>query len=233
MSNENEYSIARLALGSERFEILVNPEKAWQMKQGAKVEVKDAMINDIIYKDAKKGLRASKDVLQKFFKTLDPYEVGRQIIMRGEIQLTTQQRRELVENKRRQIITFIARNCVDAKTGLPIPPTRVENLLNEVRISIDPFKDSEAQALEVIKLLKTKIPIKISKVMLEVKAPSQYANKVYSLLPRYGEVLRSQWLNDGSWRGEVEIPAGLQLELLDKINKITHGGVEVKVTGKS
>ncbi|MDH5815840.1 MAG: ribosome assembly factor SBDS [Candidatus Nezhaarchaeota archaeon] len=233
MSNESEHSIARLTVGSERFEILINPEKAWLFKQGAKVDVKEIMINDVIYKDAKKGLRASREALQKTFKTLDPYEIGKIIILRGEIQLTAKQRKELIENKRRQIIAFISRNCVDSKTGLPIPPTRVEVLLNEVKVSIDPFKDAEEQALEIIKALKAKIPIKMSKVVLEVKASSQHASKVYSLLPRYGEVLKSQWLADGSWKGEVEVPAGVQLELIDKLNKMTQGNIEVKVVSKS
>lgn len=233
MSSESEHSIARLVVGSEKFEILINPEKAWQLKQGAKVDVKEAMINDVVYKDARKGLRASREALQKAFKTLDPYEIGKIIILRGEIQLTAKQRKELIENKRKQIVTFISRNCVDSKTGLPIPPTRVEVLLNEVKVSIDPFKDAEEQALEIIKALKAKVPIKISKVVLEVKVSPQHASKVYSLLPRYGEVLKGQWLADGSWKGEVEIPAGVQLELIDKLNKLTQGSVEVKVISKS
>lgn len=232
MSGESEHSIARLVVGSEKFEILINPERAWQLKQGAKVDIKEAMINDVVYKDARKGLRASKEAVQKAFKTLDPYEIGKIIILRGEIQLTAKQRKELIESKRKQIITFISKNCVDSKTGLPIPPTRVEVLLNEIKVSIDPFKDAEEQALEIIKALKAKVPIKMSRVVLEVKASSQYASKVYSLLPRYGEVLKGQWLTDGSWKGEVEIPAGVRLELIDRLNKMTQGNVEVKVISK-
>ncbi len=231
--SESEHSIARLVLGSERFEILINPEKAWQIKQGAKVDVREAMISDVIYKDAKKGLRASREALQKTFKTLDPYEIGKVIIQRGEIQLTAKQRKELIESKRKQIIAYISRNCVDSKTGLPLPPTRVELLLDEVKVSIDPFKDAKEQALEIIKVLRTKTPIKISKTLLEIRASPQHASKVYSIVPRYGEVLKSQWLGDGSWKGEVEVPAGLQLELIDKLNKMTQGDIEIKVVSKS
>jgi ribosome maturation protein SDO1 len=231
--SESEHSIARLVIGSEKFEILVDPEKAWQIKQGAKVDIREAMISDVIYKDAKKGLRASREVLQKAFKSLDPYEIGKVIIQRGEIQLTAKQRKELIESKRKQIITYISRNCVDSKTGLPLPPTRVELLLDETKVSIDPFKDAKEQALEIIKILRTKIPIKISKTLLEIRASPQHASKVYSLVPRYGEVLKSQWLEDGSWKGEVEVPAGLQLELIDKLNKLTQGNIEIKVVSKS
>jgi ribosome maturation protein SDO1 len=202
------------------------------MKQGVKVDIQEAMISNVIYKDAKKGLRASREALQKAFKTLDPYEIGKIIIQRGEIQLTAKQRKELIESKRKQIIAYISRNCVDSKTGLPLPPARVELLLNEAKVSIDPFKDAKEQAVEIIKVLRTKIPIKVSKTLLEIRASPQHASKVYPLLPRYGEVLKSQWLEDGSWKGEVEVPAGLQLELIDKLNKMTQGNIEIKVVSK-
>jgi ribosome maturation protein SDO1 len=230
--SKSEHSLARLVLGSEKFEILIDPEKAWQMKQGVKVDIQEAMISNVIYKDAKKGLRASREALQKAFKTLDPYEIGKIIIQRGEIQLTAKQRKELIESKRKQIIAYISRNCVDSKTGLPLPPARVELLLNEAKVSIDPFKDAKEQAVEIIKVLRTKIPIKVSKTLLEIRASPQHASKVYPLLPRYGEVLKSQWLEDGSWKGEVEVPAGLQLELIDKLNKMTLGNIEIKVVSK-
>ena len=232
MSGEGEHSIARLSIGAERFEILVNPELAWQLKQGAKVDVKDVMISGVIYKDARKGLRASREALLKVFKTTDPWEIGRTIIMRGDIQLTAKQRKELIENKRRQIITFISRNCVDSKSGLPIPPKRVEILLEEIRASIDPFKDAEEQALEVIKALRSKIPIKIAKVLLELKVPPRYAGRVYQVVSKYGSILKSQWLGDGSWKGEIEIPAGLRVEFLEKVNQMTRGDVEVKIVSE-
>jgi len=230
--SKSEHSIARLVLGPEKFEIFIDPEKAWQIKQGARVDIREAMISDVIYKDAKKGLRASREALQKAFKTLDPYEIGKIIIQRGEIQLTAKQRKELIESKRKQIVAYISKNCIDSKTGLPLPPTRVELLLDEAKVPIDPFKDAKEQALEIIKVLRTKIPIKISKTLLEIRAFPQHASKVYSLVPRYGEVLKSQWLEDGSWKGEVEVPAGLQLELIDKLNAMTQGNIEIKVISK-
>lgn len=39
---------------------------------------------------------------------------------------------------------------------------------------------------------------------------------------------QENWLNDGSFTAIVEIPAGLYEEFLDKINKVTHGGSEIK-----
>ncbi|MFC2136136.1 SBDS family ribosome assembly factor, partial [Bacteroidota bacterium] len=44
-----------------------------------------------------------------------------------------------------------------------------------------------------------------------------------------GEIKKEQWMNDGSWFAVVEIPAGLQNEFFDELNKETHGNIETKI----
>jgi len=36
-------------------------------------------------------------------------------------------------------------------------------------------------------------------------------------------------MNDGSWHAVVEIPAGLQNEFFDELNKETHGNIHTKI----
>lgn len=220
--------IARLTIGKERFEVLVKPEPAWKLKRGGSTDVKEVLITDTVFRDVSKGLKASREELLKSFKTADPLKVAEQIIKRGELQLTAEQRKELIEMKRRQLIDFISRNCVDPKSNLPHPPIRIENALNQAKVSINPFEDVEVQAPEVIRALRSILPLKIAKATLEVKVPAIYASKAYSLISRMGEIKRSEWLSDGSWRGEVEIPAGLQPSLIDKLNSLSRGEVQVK-----
>jgi len=135
--------------------------------------------------------------------------------------------------KKRQIIDFIARNCVDPRSNLPHPPIRIENALNEAKVSINPFEDAEVQAIEVIKALRAILPLKVAKASLEIKVPAVHAGKVYSLVSKTGNVKRSEWLSDGSWRGEVEIPAGLLPSLIDKLNTLSKGEVQVKTLSVS
>jgi ribosome maturation protein SDO1 len=43
-------------------------------------------------------------------------------------------------------------------------------------------------------------------------------------------VLRSEeWQKDGSWVGLIEMPAGMQAEFYDELNRRTHGNVETKL----
>jgi ribosome maturation protein SDO1 len=64
---------------------------------------------------------------------------------------------------------------------------------------------------------------------MAIKVPPRYAAKAYNVVERYAHVTKSEWQSDGSWIGMVTLPAGLQMEMLDKLNKLTHGRVQSKL----
>lgn len=227
---KDRYVIAKYDSQGEHFEIIVNPDKAFDYKMGKKVGLSEILISDEVYRDAKKGLKASEDSLIKVFKTIDISKIAPIILLKGQVPLTTEQRQKLIDAKKKQIITFISKNCIDPRTNLPHPPTRVELAINEAHISIDPFKDTEEQAMEVIKALRAILPIKVARVIAKVRIPQKYAPKAQPVISKLGELKKSNWLNDGGWQGEVEIPAGMQVEFIEKVNSLTHGEAEVQIT---
>jgi len=143
--------------------------------------------------------------------------------------VTAEQRKEILENKRKQIIDFIHRNAVDPKTNLPIPPSRLEMALEQTKVQIDINKDIESQALQIIHELTKIIPIKIAKALLEIRVSQKYAGRVRQQLQSLGNVKKSNWLADGTLIAEIEIPAGAQQDVIDKLNSITKGEIEVRV----
>ncbi len=221
--------VARLSVHGEHFEILVDPDLAWEFKSGKDVNFKELLVSEIVYKDARKGDKASEESLIKNFGTTDLKTVAGTIIKKGELQLTTEQRRQMVENKRKQIVAFITRNCIDPQTGTPHPPMRIENAIENIRVNIDPFRPVEEQAQEVIKALRTTLPLKISQVSMLVQAGRENAGKVKNYLSKTGNVVRSDWLSDGSWKGEIVIPAGMQQVIIDRLNELTRGSVEINI----
>ncbi|RLF23301.1 MAG: ribosome assembly factor SBDS [Thermoprotei archaeon] len=224
-----KYVIARYSSHGERFEIIVEPEAAWRFREGKEKDLRKVLVYDVIYKDAKKGLRASEETLMKVFGTTDPYKVAEQILRKGEIQLTAEQRRRMIEAKRRQIIEFISRNCIDPRTGHPHPPSRIESALEEAKVGIDPFKPAEEQAMNIIKALQRILPIKIARALIAVKIPAAYVGRAYGVLSRMGTITRQAWLPDGSWMAELEIPAGMRPILIEKVNQLTKGEGEIRI----
>jgi ribosome maturation protein SDO1 len=179
MPEAEEHVTARLETHGTRFEILVRSELAWRVRSGKPVDMHDALVGDFVYKDAKKGLKDSEDIVQKVFGTQDIYKIAEEILKRGEIQLTSEQRRNLAETKKRQIVNFITRNAIDPKTGLPHPATRIELAMEEARVSIDPFRDAEVQAMEIIKELRPLLPLKVTQLLVQIKIPPVHASRTF------------------------------------------------------
>lgn len=227
-----DYVIARYERGGERFEVLVDPELALQVREGKDVEARDLLVGDIVYKDARRGLKASESSLLKIFGTQDVYRIGLEIVKRGELQLTSEQRRRLLEQKKKRIISFIARNAIDPKTGAPHPPQRIEKAMEEAKVGVDLYKDVEAQALQIVKAISRVLPIKVAKAIIQIRIPPKYSAKFYSTVRSLGELKRQNWASDGTLIVEVEIPAGLQQEVIDKVNALTRGEGEVKVLSR-
>jgi len=228
MIDINKAIIARLKKGSEVFEVLVDCDMAMDFREG-KCEIGEVLASEVIYKDAKKGEKASENEMENLFETKDSKLIAEKIVKDGEIHLTTEHRSKLREEKRKKIIELIHRNAVDSKTGLPHPPNRLEAAMEEAKVGIDEFKRAEAQVEDVLEKLRSVLPIKFVLKEIEVKVPAKFSSSSYGVVKQFGKILKENWGNDGSLALEVEIPGGLQEEFFDKLNNLTHGDVESKV----
>jgi len=221
--------VARLDSFGERFEILVDPDKAALVRQGQPVEIEDVVAALNVFGNASKATRASDEALMKVFHTTDFNAVARRIIEKGEIHLTADQRKRMVDDKRRQVITFIARNAVNPQTGHPHPPARIEMAMEEARVNIDPFKHLDEQVKETVKALRPLLPIRFEELRLAIKIPPDFASKAYGDIAAGSTMEKDEWLKDGSWVCVVRIPAGIQGDFYDLINKLTKGEGQVKL----
>jgi Predicted exosome subunit len=112
--------IARLESHGERFEVLVDPDLAAEFRrEDSDVSVEDVLAVQEVFRDARKGDKASEEAMRKVFETADPLEVTPVILRRGTIQLTAEQRRQMIEDKRLKIINKIAREAINPQNGLP------------------------------------------------------------------------------------------------------------------
>ena len=223
------YTIARITHDGEHFEILTKPEPALDYKLGKTVPISQVLATETIFTDAGKGTKASEEKLQEIFGTLDSLKIAEMILKKGTLQLTTDQRKQLVEDKRRQIISFISRECIDPKTNLPHPPLRIEQAMKQIHFSIEPSKGVEEQAKDIIKLLRPIIPLKMEKITVEIHVPAEHASKVYGTAKGFGTLKRDQWQVDGSWSAAVEMSAGSYGPFLDTLGKMTRGNIEAKL----
>jgi len=224
-----KYTLVRYQHGGEKFEILVDPDKGLAYKRGELEDISNVLIIDTVFTDSNKGEKASATKLEEAFDTSDPIEVAKIMFEKGVFQLTAAQRKEMLDQKLRQIIHIISRTYVDPKTKLPHPAVRIENALQDIKIQIDPFKEAEEQVKDVVDALRRVLPMSSENVQIAIKIPAEYTGKSYGLAKDYGEIKRDEWQSDGSWVAVIELPAAMQVEMLEALGKATQGNVQSKI----
>jgi ribosome maturation protein SDO1 len=223
----DKFTIVRYSAGNDKFEILVKPDPALEYKLGKKMDISNIMISDEIYSDANKGTRCSSEKLMKHFKTTDQFEIAKLIMDKGDLNMNTEQRRKMIEEKKRQIVEYISKNFVDPKSHMPHPVSRINAVLDEARVAVDPFKRLDDQIKNIIEPLRKIIPLKSEILELTVTVPAQSSGQSFGVFKSIGEIKSEQWLSDGSLQVILSINAGLKSSFLDRIGTATKGSAQV------
>ncbi len=223
------YTIARISIEGKNYELIVKPETALEYREGKPIGLSNVLVTETVFSDANKGLKVSEKDLQATFATTDIQKIAEMILKKGTLQLTADQRRRMIEEKKRQIVTLISRQAVDPRTKLPHPPTRIEQALEQAHFAVDPFGDVEAQANEAIKALRSLLPISVEKISVKVRIPSQYIGKVYGTVKSFGTIKNESWQADGSWTAIIEMIAGLYGSFIEKLGDLTKGNAEGEI----
>jgi ribosome maturation protein SDO1 len=213
---------ARIKIKGKNFEIIVDAEKAIEMRKGINVSIDNVLVVDEVFSDSKKGLKVSSKDLTDCFGTEDVKEIANQIVLRGDIQVPTELRNKEREEKIKQVIDFLTKNCVDPSTNRPYTSSRIEESLEKSGVNIE-NKSVESQLSKILEALRKILPIKIETKKVRLTVPAMHTGKVYNALKDYKE--KEEWLGNGDLSCVVNIPAGLQMEFYDKINSLTHGTV--------
>lgn len=222
------FNLVRLKKHGEVFEIVVDPDLAIANKEGKKTDVKEVLKAEKIFSDAKKGLLASEEHMQTIFKTTNPLHVAAIILEQGDIQLTAEYRMKIRVEKQNKLMEKIRRQAVDPKTGLPHPAKRIELAFEEAKIRIDETRSVESQIKEVIAKLQPVLPLRVERALFCIHIGKEHAHHVYGTLKNFGTLTKEEWLPDGSFTGYVEIPAGMQNELIDAVHAKTHGSADIE-----
>ncbi|MCX8200260.1 MAG: ribosome assembly factor SBDS [Candidatus Micrarchaeota archaeon] len=223
--------ILRLEKNGERFEIFADPLKVVEYRKGAQLQLNDVLAAFQIFKDGRKGDTQSDEVLKRNFGTTAFEPIAKEILLKGELHLTTEQKKKQLEEKRAKVIQYIAQNYIDPRTNAPHPVKRIELAMEEAKVHIDAAKSAEAQVEDVLKKLRPILPLKFEVVRIAIKVPPAHAHRAYGAIKEFSPK-KEEWLNDGSLVALVEIPPGMQAVLFDKLNKLTHGDVQTKILDK-
>lgn len=220
--------VVKYTKNGEDFELIVNSELAYEYATGKRTDPLSVLDIEEVYKNAKRVERQSEEKLKKAFGTTDMAKIAEIILKNSTIPIPAEERQKMIDEKRRQIISIIAKNSIDPRTNAPNPPLRIENAVNEAKVQIDPFKPAAEQVDAVVSKISFILPIKFATTKVQVTIPADLANRCYGIVKRFG-LKSEEWLPNGSLKVVVEFPAGMQGDFFNEINKATQGRSEVKM----
>ena len=199
------------------FEIILYLRKAFEYKEGKIKDIREVLAIEEIFKDSKKGERASSESLKKVFRTTDILEVAKQILENSEIPLPTEYKRELIEEKKKQIIEYIRRIAYDSKNNMPLTYERSRELFEMVKYNVDINKPVEKQAEEVLKEIRKKYPLKIEYRNIKlIVYPNRF--KIIGIIKNKYKIIKENW--GENYEAILEIPIGLLSEFYSDIGKL-------------
>ncbi|QZX98785.1 ribosome assembly factor SBDS [Halobaculum rubrum] len=231
MISLDEAVTARLESHGTRFEVLIDPDAALAIKRGEfDGDLEDVIAAEDVFENASRGDRPPEEDVEEVFGTTDALDIIPEIVERGEIQITAEQRKEMLEQKHKQLVNRITRNAVNPQMDdAPHPPERIERALEEAGFTIDPMEPVENQIDDALEALRPVIPIRFDEVTVAVQLPADYAGSGQAKVREFGDLEREEWQSDGSWVGVVTFPAGLQNDFYDLANEVSSGEAETRV----
>lgn len=224
------HTIVRYTHNSDHFEILVKPDPALEYRTGKKVSLSTVLVSEDVYTDSGKGTRASDESMMAAFGTADTAAAAKTILERGTLNLTTEQRRRMTEAKRLQIVERISKTYVDPRTHLPHPPLRIQQAMQDARVSIDPQSSVHEQLDHIVEQLRKVMPLRTEMIRLNVEVPAQYASRSYPVLKSAGTLTSTDWQSNGSLKAILEISAASRPAVIDRLNQTTRGTAMVEVS---
>lgn len=214
--------------GDKQFEILVEPDLAKEAKlEGEDHEIQRMLFVQEIFTDAGEGERASADEIEKEFGTRQIMEAAGEIFEKGDMQLTTDQKKEMRQEKWKKLVNMISRRVQNPRTGNPHPPNRVENALEEAGFNVQWDSNLEEEFEDAIDELRPIIPVSLDKKTVAIRIPVDNAGQAYDKLQNAAEIEEEQWGNE-YFTAKVTLPAGVLKELREELQDITSGQTEMK-----
>ncbi|MHA2029422.1 MAG: ribosome assembly factor SBDS [Candidatus Kariarchaeaceae archaeon] len=224
-----KFSLVRLHTHGQRFEIIVDPHNAWLLKQGEEIPIDEIVEGYTVFENLSKGLKADKETLIDILGVSSDKEIILKILERGELQITQEQRKQFLKEKRDEIIEFLVKHAVNPKTKSPHPESRIEKAMDDAGVNIDRKEPAPDQARRIIKEIQNIIPIQIEIAKIECIVPAKDTGKLYGFIQGSGDVVKESWGKDGSLTMIIQVPAGMVAMILEDLSDKSKGRVQATV----
>uniref|UniRef100_A0A6M2DJ04 Ribosome maturation protein SBDS n=1 Tax=Xenopsylla cheopis TaxID=163159 RepID=A0A6M2DJ04_XENCH len=189
-------AIVRMKKGGKRFEIACYKNKVVSWRNNVEKDIDEVLQTHSVFTNVSKGQIAKKEDLQKYFGKDDETEVCKEILAKGELQVSDKERNSQLDLLFKDIATTVANKCVNPDTKRPYPVTMIEKAMKDAHYSVKPNRSAKQQALDVIPLLKDNMPIERAQMRLRIVSTGKESKTIREkLLKLISTTENEEWDN--------------------------------------
>ncbi|KAL1494252.1 hypothetical protein ABEB36_009876 [Hypothenemus hampei] len=183
-------AVVRIKKAGKRFEIACYRNKVFSWRNQIEKDIDEVLQTHTVFTNVSKGQVAKKDDLIKAFGTDDQTEVCKQILAKGELQVSDKERQSQIDQMWKEIALIVADKCINPELKKPYTVSIIEKVMKDSHFSVKPNQSTKVQALTAIKLIKEAnlIPIERVKMKLRVGFQGKEAKKLREKLTKMENV---------------------------------------------
>ncbi|KAM4566239.1 ribosome maturation protein SBDS [Odontesthes bonariensis] len=185
-------AVVRIKKGGKRFEIACYKNKVVSWRSGTEKDLDEVLQTHSVFVNVSKGQMAKKEDLIKAFGTDDQTEICKQIMTKGELQVSDKERQSQLETMFKDIATIVSDKCVNPNTNRPYTVGLIERAMKDIHYSIKTNQNTKQQALEVIRQLKETMEIQRAYMRLRLVLPAKEAKRLKEKLKPLLQVVESE-----------------------------------------
>jgi len=222
-------AVVRMKKFGIRFEIACYKNKVQSWRAETEKDLSEVLQTETVFTNVSKGQVAKKDDLMKAFGKDNQVEICKEILAKGELQVSEKERHANLDSTFKEIATMCADKCVNPETNRPYPVTIIEKAMKDAHYSIKPNKNVKSQALDVIKLLKEKMPIEKAQMRVKITVTNCKDKKLrFDEIPKLLKVKENESWDGANGHITALIDPG-NYKLLEALHSVNRGGVSVEV----
>ncbi|RZF37780.1 hypothetical protein LSTR_LSTR007142 [Laodelphax striatellus] len=222
-------AVVRMKKGGKRFEIACYRNKVMSWRSKVEKDIDEVLQTHMVFTNVSKGQVAKKEDLMKCFGKDDPTEVCKEILAKGELQVSDKERHTHLDSLFKDIATTVAEKCVNPETKRPYSVSLIEKAMKDVHFSVKPNRNAKQQALDVIPQLKATMPLERAQMRLQVTASGKETRKLRDKVVKLAGSVETESWDDGTLNLVLLIDPGHYREVDELVRSETKGSGQLEV----
>lgn len=186
-------------------------------------DIDEVLQTHTVFTNVSKGQVAKKEDIVKAFGNDDLTEICKEILAKGELQVSDKERHSALDSMFKDIATTVADKCVNPETKRPYPVSLIEKAMKDVHFSVKPAQNTKKQALELIPQLKSVMPLERAQMRLKIIISGKEARKLKEKIEKLTSKTESEDWMDGTLSLICLIDPGNYREIDELIRTETKG----------